>query len=143
MSRADKFLVVLVLASLGAWGCAQGPANNGQNAEKIKALETKIAKLEDDFKASVTIREQLRKKLAATEEDRGHLAQQVEQLQAVVKDRDDLRQQLAARTGERDAIQTQFDQFRKGIRNLLGQAEPAAAPQPVTSAAHPQGPGKS
>jgi hypothetical protein len=40
------------------------------------------------------VREQLRKRLTAVEEERTLLAQQVEQLQIVVKERDDLNVQL-------------------------------------------------
>jgi chromosome segregation ATPase len=133
-------LVVLVVASMGLWGCAQGPANNGAaQAERIRALEVKSAKLEDDFRAAVAVREQLRKKLTQAEEQRAQLGQQVEQLQNAVRERDELRQQLSARTGERDNLQTQFEQLRKGIRSLLGQADGAttsgpALQQPVTAA---------
>src|SRR5438128_10755680 len=115
MGRANKALIVLVIALIGTWGCAQGPANGPASAERIRALETKIAKLEDDFRTSVSVREQLRKKLTGAEADRTTLSQQIEQLQAVVKERDELRQQLANRTTERDSLQTQFDGFRKGI----------------------------
>lgn len=114
MSRAERALIVLVVASLGVWGCAQGPTNGAASAERLRALETKIAKLEDDFRAAVAVRDQLRKKLTAAD-------QQIEQLQAVVKERDELRQQ-------RDAVQNQFDQFRRGIKTLLGQAEPSNGP---------------
>ena len=136
MSRAQKALSVLVVACLGLWGCAQGAANGHASAERIRALETKIAKLEDDFKAVVAVREQLRKQLTATEQEKTQLGQQVEQLQAVGKERDELRQQLVTRTGERDLVQGQFDQFRKGIKNLLGQAEAAGtlSTAPVASA---------
>ena len=136
MSRAQKALSVLVVACLGLWGCAQGAANGHASAERIRALETKIAKLEDDFKAVVGVREQLRKQLTATEQEKTQLGQRVEQLQAVVKERDELRQQLVTRTGERDLAQGQFDQFRKGIKTLLGQAEAAGAlsTAPVASA---------
>src|SRR6266851_449229 len=127
MSRAQKALSVLVVACLGLWGCDQGAANGHASAERIRALETKIAKLEDDFKAVVAVREQLRKQLTATEQERTQLGQQVEQLQTVVKERDELRQQLATRTGERDSVQSQFDQFRKGIKSLLGQSEAPGA----------------
>jgi septal ring factor EnvC (AmiA/AmiB activator) len=127
MSRAQKALSVLVVACLGLWGCAEGAANGHANAERIRALETKIAKLEDDFRAVVVVREQLRKQLTAVEQERARLGQQVEELQAVVKERDQLRQQLAARTNERDALQSQFDLFRKGIKTLLGQSETPAA----------------
>jgi septal ring factor EnvC (AmiA/AmiB activator) len=136
MSRAQKALSVLVVACLGLWGCAQGAANGHASAERIRALETKIAKLEDDFRAVVAVREQLRKQLTATEQERTQLGQQVENLQAVVKERDDLRQQLATRTNERDSLQSQFDQFRKGIKSLLGQTEAPGASNtaPVASA---------
>lgn len=136
MSRAQKALSVLVVACLGLWGCAQGAANGHASSERIRALETKIAKLEDDFKAVVTIREQLRKQLTATEHEKTQLGQQVEQLQVVAKERDELRQQLAARTNERDSVQGQFDQFRKNIKALVGQSETpgASSTTPVASA---------
>ena len=58
---------------------------NEAEIEKLKAeYGAKIAKLEDDFRAAVTVRDQLRKKLAAAD-------QQLEQLQGVVKERDELR----------------------------------------------------
>jgi chromosome segregation ATPase len=139
MSRANRALSVLVVASLGLWGCAQGPANGPASVERIRALETKHAKLEDDFRATVTARDQVKKKLAAAEERQAQLAQQVGQLQEAAKERDQARQELTARTSERDNLQAQFDQFRKGIRNLLGQAETtpaapsAAAPAPGTA----------
>jgi septal ring factor EnvC (AmiA/AmiB activator) len=132
MSRAERALVVLVLASLGVWGCAQGPTNGAASAERVRALENKIAKLEDDFRGAVAVRDQLRKKLSAAEDEKGHLGQQVDQLQTVVKERDELRRQLTTRTAERDAIQGQFDQFRKGIKTLLGQVETTPGRAPVT-----------
>lgn len=127
MSQAQKALSVLVVACLGLWGCTQGAANGHASAERIRALENKIAKLEDDFRAVVAAREQLRKQLTAAEQQRGLLGQQVEELRTVAKERDELRQQLATRTSERDSLQSQFDQFRKNIKTLLGQVEPAAA----------------
>src|SRR5262249_9537845 len=102
------------------------------NAERIRALEAKIAKLEDDFRAVVVVREQLRKQLAAAEQERARLGQQVDELQAVVKERDELRQHLAARTNERDQLQNQFDNSRKGPKPSLGQSEaPAAGSTPT------------
>ena len=135
MSFGKQVLFLLVIGSLGLWGCAQGPGS--ANNERIRTLETKITKLEEDFKAAVSVREQLRKKLTTSEEEKAQLGQQVEQLQVVLKERDELKNQLALRTSERDSLQNQFDHFRKGIRNLLGQVEltDKAKTQPVTSAA--------
>jgi septal ring factor EnvC (AmiA/AmiB activator) len=142
MSRAHRALSVLVVACLGLWGCAQGAANGRASAERLRALETKIAKLEGDFRAVVAEREQFRKRLTAAEQERTELGQQV---LVVVKERDDLRQQLTTRTSERDSVQNQFDQFRNGIKTLLGQAEArsgSSTPR-VTATSEGQGQGKS
>ncbi|HZT80682.1 MAG TPA: hypothetical protein VFA26_10685 [Gemmataceae bacterium] len=137
MTRAKKALVILVVTIFGVWGCSQGPTHSAASLERIKALEGKCAKLEDDYRAVAAARDQLKKKLAQAESDRARAQQELNQSQAVARERDELRQQLAARTGERDAVQTQFDNFRKGIRNLLGQVEAATPPagQPAVSAA--------
>jgi DNA repair exonuclease SbcCD ATPase subunit len=144
MSPAKKALIVFVVAMLGAWGCAQGPTNGSASAERIRALESKISKLETDFRAVVAAREELRKKLTAADEDRAKLAQKVEELQSVVKEREDLKQQLLARTSERDNAQNQVEQFRKGLKTLLGQMETAApTSQPVSVTVDAVAPGKS
>jgi len=144
MSPGSKVLVVLAVASLGVWGCAQGPANGSASAERIRALETKISKLEDDFRSAITVRDQLKKRVASLEEERTGLGQQIEQLQLAVKDRDDLRKQLTVRTTERDGAQNQLESLRKGIKTLLGQVEAASSTTPpVTSAVHVQPAGKS
>ncbi len=132
MSRAHKALAILVVSTLGLWGCAKGPGSSGP--ERIKALEAKVSRLEGDVKLGETAREQLRKKLAAAEE---HLTK-------LQKDRDELDKTLTARTSERDNLQSQYEQFRKSLRDLLGNAE-TTAPQylpPVTTAAA-SAPGKS
>ncbi len=133
MSRANRALLVLLVAALGLWGCARGPAGGPASAERIRTLEGKCAKLEDDYRAVAGARDQLRKKLASVEEERAKVRGELDQHQSVVKERDDLRRQVGTRTMERDAMQGQLDQLRKGIRSLLGQAEAGA--QPVTSAA--------
>lgn len=134
MSRAQKALSVLVVACLGLWGCAQGAATGHASAQRMRALESKIAKLENDFRAVVTDRDQLRKQLAAAEQDR-------DKLRASVKQCDEIRQQLTARTSERDSVQSQFEQFRKDIRNLLGRVDAAAASNTPTVTVASEGPG--
>ena len=127
MTRANKALVVMVLASLGVWGCAQ-EQNHGSTNARIRALESKNAKLEEDFQAVVAARAEVRNKLRAAE-------QKARRVEALAQQRDDLLQQVKTRTDERDALQIQFDQLRKGIRSLLGQADSASLGtpgQPVT-----------
>jgi uncharacterized coiled-coil DUF342 family protein len=125
----------MVVTTMGLWGCAQ-EQNRGSGSARMKSLESKLAKLEDDFRAVVAAREQIRKKLTAADQERARLNDELEQLQNAAHERDELRQQVNTRTTERDALQTQFDQFRKSIRTLLGKAESAcnALPgRPVTA----------
>ena len=146
MSRANKALAILVVAVLGLWGCTQGPTNGAGSVERVKALESKCAKMEDDCRALAAARDQLKKKLSAVEEERNQLRQEAEQKQTVARERDELRQQLDARTTERDAVQGQFEHLRKGIRSLLGQADSAASGQassPLTAAPAPAAAGQS
>jgi chromosome segregation ATPase len=149
MSPQKKVMILLVIGLLGAWGCAQGPTNGSASAERLRALEAKISRLEDDFKSAVAVREQMKKKVATLEDEKNVLGQQVEQLQAVVKERDEIKNALASRTSERDLAQTQLESFRKGLKNLLGQMETAsttpapAANRIVPAAATVTAPGKS
>ncbi len=131
MSRASKALAVFFVASLGLWGCSQGPTNGPGSLERIRTLEAKHSKLEEEYRATAIVRDQLRKQ---TQE-------QEDQVQALQKERDDLRQQLAARTAERNTAQVQYEQFRNGIKDLLGRAEASlnplapTPPPPVTTTA--------
>jgi len=145
MTRANKALAILMVAAFGLWGCAQGPAHGPAAAEKIKALEGKCSKLEDDYKAVAAARDQLRKKLADAEEQRAKLKQEVEKLLLVAKEAEETKQQLTLRTAERDNLQGQFEQLRKGIRSLLGQAEAATRTpaQPTISTTETLAPSKS
>src|SRR5262245_10069463 len=121
MSSYQKALIVLVVAAVGIWGCAQGPAG-GTSAEKVRTLEAKYNRLEEDFKAAASARDQFRKKLAETEQER-----------------EELQVKLRARTTERDSLTQQFDIFRKSLKDLIGQTEaalakPATPPATVTRA---------
>jgi chromosome segregation ATPase len=120
MSRASKAFVVLMMGIMGVWGCAQGPAS-GPTAERIRSLESKCAKMEEDCKAATDARDVSKKKLSALELEKKRLL-------------DDLNEQIRMakeRTAERDGVQSQYDQFRSNIRNLLGQAE-ASLSSPTT-----------
>jgi chromosome segregation ATPase len=140
MTTYQKALAVLVVAALGIWGCAQGPSGSA-TSEKIKSLEGKVARLEDDFRTATTARDQFRQKLADSDAAAADLRQEVEILRPVVKDRDDLRIQLRQRTNELENLSQQFDVFRKGLKDLLGRTEAAlrkpSAPN-VTTVSQPK-----
>jgi soluble cytochrome b562 len=135
VSRASKTLVVIVVAMLGLWGCAQGTTTppRGVHAERVKALEAKCAKLEEECRAVTAARDQVRKKLGGVEESRLKLQQEIDRQQAVfAQERADMQRQIAQRTMQRDGVQGQFDDFRKGLHQLLNQADSASANGPFT-----------
>jgi chromosome segregation ATPase len=121
-------LPTLVLASaVVAWGCTRPPAVVVDDS-KTRALEARVAKLEQDVKAAIAAREGLQHKLTAAED---LIAQLEARAAAAERDRDLARAGLTARTAERDATLAQYDSFRKSIRELLGQADTAASSLPV------------
>lgn len=126
MKKASPLiLVALVLASLGLHGCTH--QKNGAVNAKIREMEARYAKLEEDYRAVAALNEAGRKKLSQAEADKADLKRQVDELQPVVQERDELKKQLAARTTERDAVQAQMVQFSKDLVALAGRIEAAAA----------------
>jgi uncharacterized protein YhaN len=116
MTRTQTFLAILAAVAV-TWGCSKAPTGQQASIAPGKSLESRVAKLEQDLKAAQAQASELETKFRA-EQARG---------QAVEKERDELRAGLKTRTAERDALQAQFDGFRKGIKDLLGQAEAAQA----------------
>lgn len=131
MTRGGKSLSVMLVAMLGLWGCARGPV--GQ-AERIRSLETKCSKLEDDYRSVANARDQARKQVAALEAERTRLQHELADKQAVLKERDTLRQQVSVRTNERDNLKQRCDRMKKGLQDLLGQDD-AMLPAPAAPAA--------
>jgi chromosome segregation ATPase len=125
MTRSHKVLGFLFVAMLGLYGCARGP---GSSADRT-ALETKIQRLEEDFRAAASARDSFRTRLLATEEKLTQTQKALDQTTATAsqerQERDAARAELKTRTQERDTLQTQYDGFRKNIRELLGTAEAA------------------
>jgi nucleoid-associated protein YejK len=129
MLRGNHLAVVIVVATLSVWGCAQGNSAATQ-AERIHALEARCSKLEDDYRAAVSVRDQARKKTTTLEEQLAQLqkdfAAQQENAKLVVKERDELRQVVESRTSERDFLQSRCERLKKGLQNLLGQDDALA-----------------
>lgn len=123
MTRSRHAVGVLLVAVFGLWGCSRAPsADNGSAAtvEKLKAVETKLARLEDDFRAAASARDQLSKKLLAAEEARTALVVQVDRMGKDLKVKDE---QIGLRTTERDQAAGQFKALRDELRELLTRAE--------------------
>jgi outer membrane murein-binding lipoprotein Lpp len=126
MTCTKKALIVLVLTTLtGLWGCSQNGTHNSGSA-RLRELEAKTARLEDDYRTAVTARDQARKKVNLLEEQRAQLVLQVETLERVVKERDELKLVLANRTAERDGLQSNLLQFSRDLQNLAAKIDQAA-----------------
>jgi len=114
MSNYQKVIAFGVVLIVGIWGCSESPS---RSAEKIKALEAKVSRLEEDFRSASASRDQFRKKLAEMEQEQAQLKQERDELQSTIK----------TRTAERDEITGHFDQFRKNLKELIGKTEAALA----------------
>jgi chromosome segregation ATPase len=126
MHKASAALLILMLlSSLSLWGCTH--QKNGATNTRIRELEARHAKLEEDYRVVVAANESNRKKIAQIEAQRAELAQQVEELKTIAQERDELKKQLTARTGERDNAQAQLLQFSRDLQALASRAEAAAA----------------
>jgi chromosome segregation ATPase len=119
-------LVVMLTGLLGLWGCTQSGSSNATSA-RLRELEARGARLEDDFKTATAARDQARKKAVALEEQRTQLALQVEQLLKVAKERDELRTQLTARAAEREVLQANLLQFSRDLQGLAAKIDQAAS----------------
>jgi chromosome segregation ATPase len=144
MSCAHKaLLVVMLMMTLGLWGCTQN-RGSGSTAAKIRDLETRNAKLEEDYRAAVADGSDLRNKLQGAEDQVARLSKQAAQVPVLLKDRDRLRQQVQATTSERAALQAQMQQFSRDLQALAGKVDAAAGGstgQPVTSTTSTASPG--
>jgi septal ring factor EnvC (AmiA/AmiB activator) len=137
MTRAGKVWTLMVVVALGIWGCSKNPSGSpASQTERIKTLEGKCAKLEEDYRAAAATRDQVRKHAALLEEERSQLEEQranvekeldtqknlVRDLQrSLVRERDAAKQQLDLRTGERDYYNLRCERLKKGLQSLIGQ----------------------
>jgi len=126
MIRANKALwLVLVLLTVGLLGCAQGSGPAAGSA-RLRDLEVRHAKLEEDYAAALAARDQARKQVTALQQESTALRQQ---LAHAARERAELRQQLTTRTSERDALQNSLTQFSKDLHALVGRVDAAAGVQ--------------
>ena len=141
MSKVSPlFLAVLFLLSAGMYGCTQ---QKSAASTKLHDMETRYAKLEEDYRTISATNDANRKKLAQVEARTAELTKQVEELLVAARERDvlrkereELRKQLTARTGERDAVQAQLVQFRQDLQSIVTRVDAAistATPAPVSA----------
>jgi chromosome segregation ATPase len=144
MSRASKVLVVVVVVSLGLWGCARKPPVRGSQLDRLRDLEKRCVKLEQDYKRVAQARDQAQKDAKDLKDEVATLRKQIEDEAVLMRERDDLRkqvaqvkadlaqktsdldelrQQIAQKVTERDALQGRCERLKKGLQSLLTQEE--------------------
>jgi hypothetical protein len=145
MTRSEKIFGFMLVAVVGAWGCSKTPES--ALSGKSTSLEAKVQRLEEDFHAAASARDQYKQRLLATEDKLTAAETHSTQLQAQFDDtraqRDALKNDLQMRTLERDNFAMQYETFRKNLKNLIGQAEnalgtPIVPPPPVSGGSPPQ-----
>jgi chromosome segregation ATPase len=154
MNRASKVLIVVVVLCLGLWGCARRAPVRGSQLDRLRSLESRCAKLEQDYRRVAQARDQarkearelkaevasLRKQVEGEAAQRDELRKQATQARADLARRtselEELRQQIAQKTTERDALQGRCERLKKGLQTLLTQEE---GPYPPPAASQPGG----
>lgn len=131
------FLVVTLFSTLGFWGIAQ--QKNGTYASRLRDLEARYAKIEEEQHTFAQQREKSQRRIAALEGEKAELTQAIDELKAAAVERDDLRIQLTARTKERDGVAQDLKAFSRELQSLLGRVDAAVAnsSRPATTEAIP------
>lgn len=137
MSKVNPFVIAgLLLCAVSLWGCNQ--QKTGTIATKIRELETRYTKLEEDHKALQSTHDQNRKRLSALEAQRTALENDkndlAKQLETATAERDGFRKQVSERTMERDTAQNHLTQFCKDLQGLVGKMEATVNNSPAANA---------
>ena len=111
-------LLFVVLTTLGMWGCSQSGGNPQATAAKLRQMESRNSKLDEDYRASIADVNALRKKLADAEKRCEQITRQNQELQNAAKERDELQQKLTQSAEERDALRVQLTAFSKDLQSL-------------------------
>jgi chromosome segregation ATPase len=132
------FIAVFVVCAMGTWGCSQ--QKTGAINAKIRDLESRYSKLEEDFRTVQASDELNKKRLAEAEAQRGQLESDkttlTRQLDGAILEREKLRKQITQRTQERDSAHANLVQFSKDLQSLAGRVETALNdPQTIQSTA--------
>jgi septal ring factor EnvC (AmiA/AmiB activator) len=130
MNRLGKALIIVAVAAFGLWGCTQASNGPSGQSERIRALESKCTKLEDDYKNVSKDLKEANNRVAALKDENAQLEEKRKKGEEELKQ---LTQQLDARTSEGKALQARCERMKKGLQELIGQDDALAAPPAVPS----------
>jgi len=105
MRDIKTMLWMAVFFLAGVWGCSRNPGLSTAQMERLKVLEAKCAKLEEDQLTVAEARDAARQRLATAESEINGLKNQVAVLQEVRK--------------ERDLLSTRVEKMKKGLEELM------------------------
>src|SRR5262245_5765449 len=114
MNRASKVLVVVVVLCLGLWGCARRPPARGSQLDRLRSLESRCAKLEQDYRRVAQARDSARKEARELKEEvaalRKHVDGEAALVQELRKQNAQAKADLARRTSELEELRQQIAQ---------------------------------
>jgi septal ring factor EnvC (AmiA/AmiB activator) len=125
MLNKNQYLAIIAVTLFGLWGCSKA-TTDPTSAEKVKSLEAKIAKLEDEYRSALSQRDQIRKKLTLIEEDATKLNREITNMQKSLSEKDEI---IKLRTTERDFVRVEYDGFRNSLRELINKADENLKPK--------------
>ncbi len=145
-----RFSIFLLVVLAGVWGCAGRTDPNAGARERIRVLESRCQKLEQDYRGVASTRDKIEKQLAELKAENARFKAAIEQQNTLVKERDELAEQLKTalaqlessksealrlaaerdelkslnqlRLAERDQLNQRVERLRKGLEELLSTA---------------------
>jgi len=127
--KTMAWMAVFFLA--GVWGCSRNPGASAAQLDRLKVLEAKCSKLEEDHLAIAEARDAAKQRLSSAEAEISSLKNMVSVLQEVRK--------------ERDLLNTRMEKLKKGLEELMSTdtalAESARAATAKEKPAKPTTPG--
>ena len=118
-NAGNVFLVMMLFTTLGLWGWAQ--QKNGNYASRLRELEARCAKMEDDHRGIIASNDRNQKRVVVLEHERKELVAEVVELRYAAAERDELRDQLTIRVRERDDLDRKVVAQSKSLGDLRSQ----------------------
>jgi chromosome segregation ATPase len=114
MSHAGRALLILTVGLLGLWGCSQGM--NG-NADRLKIMEARITRLEDELKTTIASRDAYKIKLVSANDTISRIEHDLSESQAL----------LLASSKELNETRTNLQTVRKELSDVRAKLMVASA----------------
>lgn len=159
LSGMAKIGIVILVVAVGVLGCTRPSAPRVGSNERVRVLESRIQKLEQDYRTVAKQRDETRNDVVRLEEEKALLQKDVSDRQVLIQERDqllaqlkskdqiqlnlqkdlkrmtlerkDLEVQLSQRNNECNHLQTRVEKMRSAIKQMLAQDDSPAATTPT------------